>query len=267
MNPILRKLRAKTGASMVLSLLFLLLCMFTGSTALASATANSRQTSRNRTQQELLSRRSAAMVIAAELGTVPELTVTDTVQTSQRLLTLPGPGIDPVADPDRPAQSERILVFRAPFSGDNSMTALQRLVLEGAVCRYLQEQAIPSDTTVILQGFWYQGMEITDLHSFWYSPGTENFQGNLTIELSGEPGSAVSACFSFGDRREAYDFLVWLADNGITVRSEATVGTRTYEKPEQYLNHPEMGSIRLSETVAETCITWEKARIQKGGQE
>lgn len=275
MNPISRKLRAKTGASMLIALLFLMFCLFVGSSVLASATANSRRTAQNTVQQEFLSQRSAAMLMAEEIdgpfGIGLELTIADTVRTCRSLLTLPGPGTDPEPDPDAPATLERIIAFQAPFSVDAPMTAMQRLLYEGAVCRYLKEQNITVDgsaTKVVLHGFWYQGTEITDMNSFWYpdSQGADQLSGWLTLEGPGDAPAAVTACFTFGDRN-GYDFLVGLENAAINVCTRAAVSIRELVKPIQYLEDSQMGKIQLSETVTETYITWEKARIQKGGQD
>ena len=71
MSKLQRKLRSRTGASMILALLFLMFCSFVGSSVLVSATANAYRVKLYGEQQDFLDQRSAALLLSDELQ-VPE---------------------------------------------------------------------------------------------------------------------------------------------------------------------------------------------------
>ena len=68
MKTLIRKLRQRTGASMLLALTFMMLCVFIGGSVLAAATANNARLQRlTEEDQEYLTLRSAAALIVDEL--------------------------------------------------------------------------------------------------------------------------------------------------------------------------------------------------------
>ncbi len=68
MTKIMQKLHSRSGASMLLAMIFIMFCTFVGGTVLAAATANgSRVAKMTHEQQAYLSQRSAALVIADQL--------------------------------------------------------------------------------------------------------------------------------------------------------------------------------------------------------
>ncbi len=110
MTKITQKLKSRRGASLILAMVFMLLCLFVGGSVLAAATANGgRVADLNNSQQTYLSQRSAALLMADMLEgdnapfqltiktvstdaattvtySLPELPASETYSTLQRIL-------------------------------------------------------------------------------------------------------------------------------------------------------------------------------------
>jgi len=68
MSKIMQKLHSRSGASMLLAMVFMMFCTFIGGTVLAAATANGSRVARlTQEQQSYLNQRSALLVIADQL--------------------------------------------------------------------------------------------------------------------------------------------------------------------------------------------------------
>lgn len=94
MNKIMQKLHSRSGASMLLAMVFIMFCTFIGGTVLAAATANgSRVAKLTHSQQAYLSQRSAALVLADQLTKDADnglqLTIVETITDSQSLKATP----------------------------------------------------------------------------------------------------------------------------------------------------------------------------------
>ena len=97
MKQISRKLRSKSGATMLIAILFMMFCLFVGGSVLAAASANGYRVAHMADQQDFLSQRSAAILIADEInagvnGSDLSLTVEDISKAYQPLKYLDGGG-------------------------------------------------------------------------------------------------------------------------------------------------------------------------------
>ena len=287
MNLISRKLRSKTGASMLIAILFMMFCLFVGGSVLAAATANGYRVEHMSDQQDFLSQRSAGSLIADEIDggkQVSELNleVGDLTTKYLPLKHLDGGGWE--EDPSRAKTEERTITFEAPFSAEKSMTVMQRLMYETAVCRYLKEQGITEgqlgfvegtvgSITVELEGFYYNGTAIQNLSQFWYkySSSQAAIGGQVAIQGKrndeGTPFTQYTAYFTSGDQENMYDFLVTFGDmTQMTVSADAYMGTTEIPRPVERVEHATKGFVEVTYANTRTDITWEWAYIEKGAE-
>lgn len=240
MRKLQSKLTSASGASMVLALVFLLLCTLVGSSVLVSATVNRSRLGSEAEQQRELTRRSAAHLLADELrmedGELLQLHVTDTIETDS------GTG-----------DVRHSILFQITTNMD-CLTPMQQLMTETAVRRYLQEHPA-EDAEVTLQGFdWAQGL--------WdfRCQGTE---GNLTLSgtatVSGREMTLLEeteVAFSCGAGNEVYDFLLEFPGMEVTVNAISGTGeTIRYAAPP------------VTTEITRTVITWQTPKIGKGAGE
>lgn len=99
MKSMKQKLSSKTGASMLLALVFLLFCLMVGGSVLSAASANgSRAVQKKTDQQDYLSQRSASLLLADMLKSTDDsamqLTIKDVVSTSGRTITFMAHGTE-----------------------------------------------------------------------------------------------------------------------------------------------------------------------------
>lgn len=277
MKEISRKLRSKSGASMLIAILFMMFCLFVGGSVLAAATANGYRVAHMSDQQDFLSQRSAANLIADEIDGGKEIssltmTVEDIYWNYQPLKHLDGGGWE--EDTSREPSQERTITFQAPFSEEHQMTVIQRLLYETAVCRYLMEHSIDLSTTAVeLKNFWYNGTQVTSLSSFWYPYYPEETQIKGKLDIAGKlDGDTVNftdytAYFISGDRQNLYDFVVSFDFAQMTVTADAYMSTTEIPRPVERVEHATKGFVEISVTNARTYITWDWANIQKGGED
>ena len=265
MNRISKKLRSQTGASMLIALLFLMFCLFVGGSVLAAAGDNGARAVRISDQQEFLSLRCAAGLMADELDGGKAVD-TLTLLVEDLLLVPSGESV---------SGRQRIITFRAPFRAGNPMTGMQRLLYETAVCRYLLEQDIPVEDTgvqVILEGFWYRGDPITTVQDFWYHycPGDPQIGGSLDIsgelDATGETFGTGSARFQLDTGENCYDFLVIFDTSRMTVHADATVSTTGIPHPPESQELESGDFVEITVTETRTYITWSWVNIRKGGE-
>lgn len=276
MNLITRKLRSKTGASMLIAMVFMMFCMFVGGSVLAAATANGSRVAKMMEQQVYLDQRSSAMLISDELqpsGTAHQLVVHDVTQVVQRITVGNGGVSTPVGDP----VTYHTITFQAP-SG-LKMTPLQRVMYETTVWRYLQEKGInlnsATNLTVQVKDFTYRdGTVITSIQGgsgtgFWFPTSTTS--GQITIR--GSKGSTQFAAFyayyESDDNENLYDFQVGFGDESqLKVVMHAFTGTRT---PVERVNKGQWTSggstfdAEITTISQQFVISWDAPLIEKGG--
>lgn len=294
MNLISRKLRSNSGATMLIALVFMMFCLFVGGSVLASASANGYRVKHLSDQQDFLNQRSAALLLSDEIdgedGT-GKLQVTDVVLSETPKILLPGGGVANDTYTSRTTKATRTITFTADFSEAKPMTAMQRLMFETAVCRYLKENGITigttgdTTTTVALSGFYHNGAAITQISQFWCGyagpdsaaeiGGTVTLTGNFgTPTAPGEQFTTYSASFTSGEDDELYDFLVTFGDyTQMTVSANAYMSRREITQPGTITTDDDQTGAQTGHTLVheiaastiKSTIKWEDAYIQKGG--
>lgn len=296
MNLIQKKLRSQSGASLLIALMFMLFCLFVGGAVLVAASANGYRVAHLSDQQDFLSQRSACLLLADEIdgsrGGQHKLTITDVTEVYEPKTLLPGGGS--VEDPSRPTVTEHTLTFGAEFTAANSMTTVQRIMYETAVCRYLLENGIdPTGNAagiryhVTVEGFYYNGSPFT-LSDFWCRNSTEGYCADGSIRIKGITGANnieftdYTAYFNCGAGDRLYDFYVNFGTyTQMTVAAEAYFSDRVIgpirddaEGTLQFQQTQPDGSIvtqsysgywEVQRTTHKTTVGWEEAYIEKGG--
>ena len=279
MKQISRKLRSQSGATMLIAILFMMFCLFVGGSVLAAASANGYRVAHMADQQDFLSQRSAAILIADEInagvnGSDLSLTVEDISKAYQPLKYLDGGGWE--NDPSRAPSQDRTITFEAPFDENKQMTVMQRLLYETAVCRYLMDHSLTVDGSTVkveLLGFYYNGTQITTLDQFWYSYHPEETQIKGKLDISGrleyevENFTEYTAYFTSGDQQNIYDFLVSFDFAQMTITADAYMSTTEIPRPVERKEVNGKGFVEITVTNTRTYINWNEASIQKGGKD
>ena len=279
MKQISRKLRSQSGATMLIAILFMMFCLFVGGSVLAAASANGYRVAHMADQQDFLSQRSAAILIADEInagvnGSDLSLTVEDISKAYQPLKYLDGGGWE--KDDSRTPSQDRTITFEAPFDETKQMTVMQRLLYETAVCRYLMDHSLTVDGSTVkveLLGFYYNDTQISTLDQFWYSYHPEETQIKGKLDISGrleyevENFTEYTAYFTSGDQQNIYDFLVDFKESQMTVTADAYMSTTEIPRPVERKEVTGKGFVEITVTNTRTYINWNEASIQKGGKD
>ena len=238
MKPLIRKLRQRTGASMIIALVFLLFCVFIGGSVLASATANSARMQRKaEDDQEYLTLRSAASLLIDELrpsfrnGT--QMSVLHDVSESF--------SSDEDADP--------VATTSVAYSLTDNRTELRELAYLCAACQYCSSRGLSADDT-----------DFSDFTRFNRDP--RMVTDVMTANSSAQPQSDFTLTLKLGETdypltarmtcNSSYDISVFfLTDNG--------------EVSDKL--HIEMNASYLDDTDDLLNVIWEAPVIVKGGAE
>ena len=266
MKQITRKLRSKSGATMVIALVFMMFCLFIGGSVLAAATANGYRVEHLSDQQDYLDQRSAALLIADELrasNANNQLIVHDVTQVVQKVVV--GPDGVPVPTGDAPI-TYRTITFQAP--DELRMSAFQRLMYETTVWRYLKENMISLNTpnlTIEVKDFYdHNGNSITGLTSFWYSDeGTVS--GTIAIEGPKE-GISYEAVFTSLEGESLFDFQVGFGEyTQLSVMMYSFTGAREPIIREGYTVWKNSYDALVQTTSRRYTISWDPPAVVKGG--
>ena len=200
MKQLKRKLRSNAGASMIFAMVFLMFCVFIGSSVLASASANAgRLEGRNEEQQAYLSQRSAALVMAEMLKGTEEAPMQMIIE---EVTTTVGSAED---------NSETVVTFR--ISGEEIVVSgnrvpivrsnLQRIVFEHALKTAKSMLYTPSSDL----SFRYENFSFPDVNedSYYFVVNNEEWlykQGqdqifSLSLADGSEQLEDVDVSFSF----------------------------------------------------------------------
>lgn len=305
MKKIQRKLRSKTGASMLLALVFLLFCSFVGGSVLVSATANAYRVAHLAEQQDFLNQRSAALLLGDELQLEPgqqlRLHVVDAYKTTKEVNIVNGGGVVETGN----KTEERVITFQLITNVQSSkITGLQRLMLESTVWRYLRENVAGEDkkTTVVISNFPFSETTLNDF-CFKYS-GVTLSNGTVvngvvkdcvvkvleannanpmpvkeTLTVTGTAEKVVlpsyTANFSSGLDEELYDFHVDFGDlSQLRLTMDAFSGTSdeitvaaTATEGYLYTDTAKSGTgyIQVTMVSTQTTISWDDPLVEKGG--
>lgn len=291
MKNLQRKLRSKTGSTMIMALMFLLFCSFVGSSVLVSATANAYRVAHLNEQQDFLNQRSAALLLSDQLqletGEMFRLHIVKAEKIYQQYDFTDEKVAKPVGDP----VEQTVITFQL-ITNDHEVTELQRLMLETTVWRYLRENAADEECIVMIQDFWEKsgsptGIAITD---FWYRyvplssneielSSTDNREVQGVIDVSGSwltstgtvnlPG--YTASFESGKGDDLYDFTVnFGSDSQLQLVMGAFSGT---SDPIEVVGTIEEGTmpgstqtvnVKVTTRSTTTTISWDDPVVKKG---
>ena len=288
-NMLRRKLRSKSGASMILALVFLLFCSFVGGSVLTSATANAYRLEHLSDQQDFLNQRSAALLVSdlmqQENEEFLQLKVTDAVHNIQEVTV----GNGGVVTLTGKSTKQRVITFEV-FTNDSTINPMQQLMLETSVWRYLREYASGQQYTdnIVLYNFPNDLDNKSDFLFQYPVPQTESddykIEGSLNVTATSvSEGVTIpnyEARFSVGRESDIYDFYVDFGEASLmklTMRaSNGTTNPITVEgAPAEYnggtLKNDADGTeykpanVLITTTSTQTTISWRDPLIEKGG--
>lgn len=277
MNKITRKLRSRTGASMILAMVFMLFCLFVGGTVLASAAANGYRVEHLSDQQQYLDERSAALLISDELAPAGSPTLKLTIHEITKTIQPVDVDEGGVVVNSGSASVSYSVVIHAP--ANLKMTAMQRIAAECTVWQYLKEKGITDTGIVQIKGFVYDkgtptvtsdDVTIGSLADFWYQydlSGTADISGK--IDITGTTGTDTftdfDAYFSSATETDLYDFVVDFGDyTQMNVVMNAYAGTRDPVTSSQVTTYGG-GYARITTESRQIAISWDDPLIEKGG--
>lgn len=233
------KLRQSRGASIIIAMVFMLMCVFVGGSVLTAATANASRVRHLAKTQEFLNQKSAAMILCDELR-VPE--------DAQLKLIIRKTG-------------NKDLRFSPSINKDN-MTPMQKVVYEAAVQRYLVKNGLSSPNAVFDSSF-----HRTSLNQFWVKAPGSNWGATRTqpIKITGPSvdGEAVEISADFLCD-EDYNFTLHFGDP-----SFMEVSMKAYEAQSEVKTEvptPD-GEGFITQTTTVTVVYWTDPVIVKGDAE
>lgn len=259
MKQLERKLRSNAGASMIFALVFLLFCVFIGGSVLAAATANAgRVASMTTDQQEYLSQRSAALVMAdmlTETDDAPmQLIVKEVVMTTSS-------GVPAEGEEDGAATSTTIeTTYTMETNEAKRRSVLQRILIENAVRKYRASKADAGTGTEHFSGFLFAGMTDT------YTKDTlQLYQSDVVSFGVIDPASTeltVWGNMSGYDMELGFDEL---DENGLLKSdplSQISLTINAYFSTSDAVTVEKNGTTSKTTT---TIIRWDPPVIEKGG--
>lgn len=260
---IFKKLHSKTGASMLIALVFMMFCAFIGGAVLAAATANAgRIKSLNTEAQDYLDQRSVCMLLVDELqsGSYSKMSISvdDQLVTPMREHT-----VDGVAVFEENGAAVHTLTIRANDTGDGD-NELQLLLYECAAMRYLQENIVDNKMQVTLEGFGDDINTVDDL-SRHYNSDLQTFIMKITDPL----GNNVDAFFRCSaDEKTLYSLVIDFGEKtqmSIQMKATPDIGkTRTVDTNKTKRDN-DIYTYFNRETYTSSTISWDTAFIEKGG--
>ena len=150
MSSIKQKLHSKTGASMILALMFMMICLIIGGTVLASATANGRRVADMQSdEQEYLSQRSAMLLMADMLKTSSD---------DELSLIIEDKTVTNLSD----NTSTRTVTFTLPNTGSVKKPMLQKVLYESVLSAYFSKYREQYPAAPIPNSIYYINFEFAD---------------------------------------------------------------------------------------------------------
>ena len=247
-----RRLVSRRGASIIIALVFFLICAFVGGTVLAAATANGgRIGTRKTAQQDFFSQRSAAQLLQEQFTANGSnvLIVTKTTTVVSKTATTGTVYDTPVV----------ALNFSAP----DGASGISRVLYQAAVRQYLA-QNVSSGITLTFRNFKFGGSaEPTSVSGFCPLSGT------LAVTLKDSSGASLSqlaSSYAMGaDSASPYAFDVLFGDGSsqMALSLPATV-QQTNPSPsittDYYYDYYQTTTV----TASVTTISWGDPVIAKG---
>lgn len=251
-----QKLHSRRGVTLIITMVFFLICSFVGGTVLAAATSNGgRLAALKKTRQEYLSQRSAAQLLQSQFtmadGTKNILTVTDETTTTTVTTTLTGGGTS------QTTSTGHKLTFTAPAGA----AGIQRMLYETAVQRYLAQNNISYSQPMTFNHFEFGGSAVP-LSSFCPVEGT------CTVSLSEGGGTLETVTAQYtcsGSTATLGSFSVVLGGSQqltLYLRAGITAGA-----VQTVTDSSTVGNVHTDKKIdtQTTTVVWEDPVVRKGG--
>lgn len=244
MKSVKNKLSSKSGASMLLALVFLMFCMFVGGSVLAAATANGSRTARQKeNQQAYLSQRSASLLLADLLkgdeNSAMQLTIKDVVR----------------------ADNTRKVTFM--IHDDSEKSALQRMLYDFAVRKYALDHGLKLNEGV----YEYVNFKFAGVTGVGYAPTDPPASGSVNVALT--EGEKITDTLKtqynisgYGDFELDYAVEIPAKEEGGTVTTQNSYMKLTMECYDAVGQPVTVNDVRTTTTI----IRWDDPVIEKGGE-
>ena len=253
-----QKLQSRAGASLLIAMVFMLVCTFVGGSVLAAATANSKHLkTMTGDQQDMLSQRSALTLLVDDLK-IPRGMIRMTIKKNDVVEHPYTIGEGGVKVPTGATSSSNNVNF---IFSNRDYTTMQRLMLECAVLSYVEKYDV-DPATVTLENFVSGGELIDTMGKFWLTKN-EKRTVYITDPISGAQTEFSVSCASAG-ADDAYSFYVGFADENrsqtrLTCHAKVTERGTYTEVREDDRNMTD-----ADVTTYTTFIDWEAPKITKG---
>ena len=245
------KLRSRSGASLMIALVFLLFCVLVGGSVLAAATANASRVKYLAQQQDYLDQRSAALLLAERLKTEPGMQVMISDTQSHKEL-----GSSTGTWTKRPGVMDDVEERTVLVEVQGEVNPLQQLMVETAILKYLGGSTVDSLKVLYTE----TGIIMTDIQQF---SCVENAVVAEKLLIRGGEANNLDASIFCTD---SYDFIVDMqvgsGQNGSRTIVETTAASeqKSYALPQQYsqpfIHDTQTYVWRMTETVTYTVISW-----------
>lgn len=240
-----RKLSSKSGASMLLAMVFLMFCLFIGGSVLAAATANgSRVEHLKNDQQAYLSQRSAMLLMAdmltGEDGKELQVVITDVTK-----VTTPADGTE--ATPVR-----TVTISCSTLDADVTPSAVQKMLFGASALNYLNNKNTPENPLKTDDFKFSKNVGITAV------PTEGVFTGTITVALSvasDEEDNVPNLPLSYTISDADLTLTVTGASSSIQLIMDGSIG-------EGNENTVTVGN--TTTTTKTTVVRWSKPVIEKG---
>lgn len=236
MKKLKNKLSSKSGASMLLALVFLMFCMFVGGSVLAAATANGSWAARQKeNQQAYLSQRSASLLLADLLkgdeNSAMQLTIKDVESSTGRTITFTAHGKGPRSE-------------------------LQFMLYEREIAKYLE----------LLSSKSYSPRYVNFGPDYSY-PGAPAVTGGITLSLtSGSTAiDTLVAQYDMTYPATGVDKDLFIIDYAVTPEGGEPQTSYARVSMKRYPSDPYEVTVN-GVTTTTTIIRWDDPVIEKGGK-
>ena len=276
----IKKLRSRRGASLLLAMVFMLICAFVGGSVLAGATANTKHLETlAKDQQTYLTQRSTVS-LATELldpgARRIQMIVKKTANYDQMYVHEGNTWVksgDPVAQPDSVEIEVRSLAGNKPYN------PLQRLVIECAILRYADKSGFPA-SQISIKNFFTEAGYIYSTNEFWLKDveGSVSFNDPVsgsasTANVTCSGNGALPAEGGSGDPDDLFSFYLYFGNeegnshSRLRMAASCSPASTTGQRDERPTNVQDMSKPVYGSTFQTWSfnVTWSAPVVTKGG--
>ena len=252
MQSLKEKLHSAKGSSLLITMVYFLLCFFVGGVVLTAATSNGgRLAAIKADRQAAYAQRSAAMVVQDALTDKDLKLVIEKETTTTRVTTTNGA-----------TTISTTVGYRLNFVGNENASVLENIVQQAATSVYLDQVWKQEGTPLTFQNLTVGEAQVTARNMLYGATDTMDF----TVEgmtLTGAYVSKHSSDEEFGTFVIQFKGPAAEDTCRISLEIPATVDTR---REPSSVKTDVVGNTRIDETVEieKTTITWSNPLIRKG---